>query len=403
MTADQQARQRALHPGTSFIVQAPAGSGKTSLLTQRFLRLLALAREPEEILAITFTRKAAAEMRTRILRELRAAKEGAPVEREYERQTRELARAALARDAELDWEILAAPRRLRIQTIDSFEASLLARLPWFSKFGFTPDSTKDAQPLYLEAASRALETMAGSKRRDSAVRLLLLFDNHFDRATAALAALLERRDEWLPALGGVPMQGRDSAAMRREFEASIRLMVEPSIKALAEMAPTRTGLELAALAAYSAENLAAEGKGPAPWEQLSGWPPGDADALPQWRAAADFLLTQKGEWRSRKGLSKTHGFPPNGAGEKEKMGDLLEMLEVLPDFREALNTVRGLPEPWFTDGQWRILEALLEVSRRCHAGTLAAIRCPPGNGFQGDLTANSQRAGRGAGSAVAAG
>ena len=107
---DRVARDQALEPTQSFIVQAPAGSGKTGLLTQRFLTLLAGVREPEEIVAITFTKKAAAEMRNRILDALKRAASIRDLadranweESLHAKRTRELAEAALKHDRKQGW------------------------------------------------------------------------------------------------------------------------------------------------------------------------------------------------------------------------------------------------------------------------------------------------------------
>src|SRR5207344_2283318 len=122
---DAAAREAALDPGRSFIVQAPAGSGKTELLVRRFLKLLTTVQKPEEILAITFTKKAAAEMRKRVLEKLPNAAEIA--------------------------------HRLRIQTIDAFCVALTRQVPVLARFGAQPEIIEDARPLYREAAARVFE------------------------------------------------------------------------------------------------------------------------------------------------------------------------------------------------------------------------------------------------------
>ena len=112
---DQSAREKAVDPGRSCIVQAPAGSGKTTLLVERYLNLLERVNRPEEILAITFTRKAATEMKQRILSALE--------------KENPLAQRIRQRDADAGWGLRLNPNRLKVQTIDSFAMELATRIP----------------------------------------------------------------------------------------------------------------------------------------------------------------------------------------------------------------------------------------------------------------------------------
>ena len=115
---DWREREQALDITQSWIVEAPAGSGKTGLLIQRYLKLLGdtSVEQPEQILAITFTVKATGEIRERILAQLEAAAQNAPLkdDTDFERQTRALALAVLERDRALNWHLLERPRRLKI-------------------------------------------------------------------------------------------------------------------------------------------------------------------------------------------------------------------------------------------------------------------------------------------------
>src|SRR5262249_30755801 len=142
---DQEARAQALDLHRSFIVQAPAGSGKTELLTQRYLALLARVRWPEEVVAITFTRKAASEMRSRILRALASARDGSLDASQLDRTTAELASAVLATDAAREWGLAENPARLRIQTIDALCCWLAVQMPLLSRLGGVPKLEEDAE------------------------------------------------------------------------------------------------------------------------------------------------------------------------------------------------------------------------------------------------------------------
>jgi len=180
--ADIKQRQLALDISKSCCVQAPAGSGKTELLTQRYLSLLASADRPEEILAITFTRKAATEMRNRLLENMLEASSLSSAEiadlPEHKQFTLKLATNVLTRDRELAWGLLDNTSRLRISTIDSFNSYIAGQLPVLSELGMLPEILDNADDLYKEAVLELFSELEGETSLSRHLRLLMQHVNN---------------------------------------------------------------------------------------------------------------------------------------------------------------------------------------------------------------------------------
>ncbi|MGB0624403.1 MAG: UvrD-helicase domain-containing protein, partial [Luminiphilus sp.] len=195
MTAsDQTVRREAIDPSRSFCVSAPAGSGKTELLTQRLLALLARVDRPEQVLAITFTRKAASEMALRVIEKLDQAREAIPVTAEHERQTRELALAVIDHAARKKWRL--DDTTLNIRTIDSFCHELTRQMPILSGTGGLVEPVDNALPLYEDAVRQFLAQAGEGAAGERILQLLRHFDNRWSRASELLVALLGRRGDW---------------------------------------------------------------------------------------------------------------------------------------------------------------------------------------------------------------
>ncbi len=361
---DAAIRARALDPTRSFCITAPAGSGKTELLSQRVLGLLARASQPEEILAITFTRKAAAEMQHRIVEALRFAATSDEPDEPHKRQSWQLARAALARDADAGWGLLQNPARLRIQTIDGLCASLTRQLPLLSNFGGQPRFSEEPEQCYREAVGALLAELERSGAiADTLARLLGHLDNDVARLQRTLVPLLAQRDQWLPHLGS-GIGSDDSAAVRQRLERTLATVLCEGLQR-ARAALQSYAVDLLPLLDFAACRLEEE-KPDDPLIRFKGCielPAVAAGDHADWLLLADWLLTGKGEWRKR--FTKAEGFPAAQGGDKERnkqrkdeMVELLQLLAANDEAREALADLRSLPSPTYGDQQWQLLAEL---------------------------------------------
>ncbi|MGA9587682.1 MAG: UvrD-helicase domain-containing protein [Terracidiphilus sp.] len=377
---DQGQRITALDPHSSILVQAPAGSGKTDLLTRRFLRLLAEVDDPGQIVAITFTRAAAAEMRHRILAELEKASARDVAELEADEFSMEaLAARALGRSRLLDWRLPELASRLRISTIDSFCRDLAIQQPIYSGIGNNLQISERPTDLYRRAA-RATMQMIGDRAdpvlSDAIIGLLLWRDNGWRDLEDLLVKMLGQRDRWMHAF--VLSQEPDWIVIRERLERPLSNTVRAALDRLTALLLNHVpeagdeAIELARFAcAHGATNLHRE------LAELANFPYGphrDSAALEDARntyfCLANLLLT--GEDRFRRQINKLLGFPKEHAEEKQRMEDLIEQLSAVPGLEEALAEVRQLPPARYTEDEWQIVRASFILLRHA-AGELKAI------------------------------
>ncbi|HVS75771.1 MAG TPA: UvrD-helicase domain-containing protein, partial [Steroidobacteraceae bacterium] len=336
--ADDLARERAIDPALSVILQAPAGSGKTSVLTRRLLRLLAVVDEPEEILAITFTRRAAAEMRARVLRALRGeAGDGAQGEK-----LRALAAAALQRSEARGWRLAQDPGRLRIQTIDSFNFRLASQLPVTARAGTELVVSTRAAELYQLAARETL--LAAEQDPELSADLELLFerlDNRWGHVERLLADMLRQRAHWLRYV-----LGHQPDVLCERVTASLIRVVEDRLRIACRSLGEDVCSELARLPGVGRLEPRAR-------------------CLPAWKSLARLVLTNDGDWRRAITRRLGAGFE-DGAG-KEALRGCIGRLSAIAAARGTLLEVASLPDPDPGAADAAALAALSRVLRAAAA------------------------------------
>jgi ATP-dependent exoDNAse (exonuclease V) beta subunit len=378
LSEDISARQSAIDVRGSYLVQAPAGSGKTELLTQRLLALLGQACDtPESVLAITFTNKAAAEMRQRVFESLWRAQTAPEPGQEPDKTNWQLARQVLRRSEQACWHLLENPGRLRIMTIDALCGSIAQQLPLLSEFGSQPRISDQPEVLYREAARAALAYWAKQQwpkqewpkqewpKQDqpteqdpegqklsgpginanplvpgsSALGVFLRVDNDVSRLVDLLVQMLATRDQWLPHIvppsGDQASSGSDQLlallaqsldhliqshlAQARQLFVSCYASSWPDIKAslLAAyqgFALLGVDLEQAQPGSLAAVLARLDREALVKIERASDLPMEDPDV---WLAVVALLTTGtigKGKYRKPRGITKAQGFPAASAG-----------------------------------------------------------------------------------------
>ena len=309
LLADQSAREMALDASQSFVVQAPAGSGKTELLIQRLLTVLATADSPSEVLAITFTNKAAGEMRERLHSALLSATAPEMPDRSpLAMQRRALALRVLERDRALGWRLLDGLNGVMIDTFDAFCARITGTAPVLSvaASGALASVSESVGPLYRQAAQDALfdddcEVVEASRK------LLSLAANRVDDVIDLIANLLGRRSQWLGEAVDTTHAGVAQINERLQAE------IDAELARIAGQFNPLHRADIGAMLAFTAETFSIVGKTEFVAERedaLADWTSGASTfAVSTWRCIAELLLTDKGELRKSRGVNKSNGFP----------------------------------------------------------------------------------------------
>ena len=357
---DAGARERAVNSMKSVLVQAPAGSGKTTLLAQRYLRLMGAVDSPERILALTFTRRAAQEMRHRVLAALRAAAlDRCP--QDFNLLTWTLARAAKQRMDELGCDVQSQPARLRIETIDAFNAWLSNQLPVAAGVGSGLRVLRDAQPCYEEAARRTLANDAKDQYGRAVDRVLELDDQRWRKLVALIAGMLPSRDRWLPLLAGrlqaaSALDEEQLEGVRRHFDEDLGLLVGRVLLRAQELIGRENMSALSALL-HGAAQRSDDPVLLAAW-RIDGSPlrAGPEDVA-RWRVMAALLTTERG---LRKVVTKAQGFPA-GCGDKAPMLELLQQFDRDPRIVDMFLELRTLPNSSYGDEAWGRVREVAQV------------------------------------------
>lgn len=299
---DLRQRREVLDPERSFIVVAPAGAGKTQVLVKRYLTLLGRASSVDSIVALTFTNKAAEEMRGRVFSALRCAASGAKGRDENEEELFSIARAALLNER-IPKEELLSPGAFRISTFHGFCLEILRSYPLEAEVtpGFTVFDETEEESAFLSTAEQVVASALSAKDGKIApavARRLAALGGRSDELIRQIAALIKDRDR--AGLSPAMSFGRREEMVSYilgQYGSGVHGFLEDHFNGYSELARaligSSTGLSLP-------DTVPALTRG----------------SLGEWKRIAEVFLTGGGTGTLRKtgGLTPKNGFPEGFKG-----------------------------------------------------------------------------------------
>ncbi|HEY1964349.1 MAG TPA: UvrD-helicase domain-containing protein, partial [Acidobacteriaceae bacterium] len=365
--ADAAERARSLDPGASFLVQAPAGSGKTELLVLRYLALLPHVDEPEQVLAITFTRKSTAEMRARVLHALeKAGQSEEPTANEHDQEVRRLAKAALAHSQARGWQLTEQPQRLNIQTIDSLALSIAYQTPLLSRLGGQLTPVDDAKPMYALAAERTLAHLGDTSQQelaDALAEILKLRDANLQDCESLIAGMLARRDQWLLLVPEIVLRERPWDELKAKLEEPFQREHVRIIETLRREFSRTPGVvsDLLSLARIAFENGQDHLARICDFQKLE-----EIVDAADWECLCSLLLTTDDAWRSS--IDARIGFPAKthrAAGSELKA--IIGKISANDVLLSELCKLRKLPPNAYSQEEWSTVRSIFIVLRHAIA------------------------------------
>lgn len=347
---DKDNRNLALNENESFIIQAPAGSGKTELLTQRYLKLLSVSHNPENVIVMTFTKKAVNELTKRVIDSLMLTKYPRPKE-PHKQQTFDLAFAVMQKSSKEQWQLLEMPHRLKISTIDSLSNLITNRYPVMGEIASKRimEQQWERYKSYKQAAEQTLLAINDDEYKQIIESVLLHLDNNIEKFYRLVIQMLSKRDQWLSRL--YKGETLDPKILK---ESSSRIIIQ-HLSALEKEAKKCIHADF-----FDAISLNSFKE----YSQIKAIPGARLDDLRNWKSICSLCLTGD-KWR--KTVNVNNGFAKELKEKKDSFILVLDELRSNDILRQLLYELLLLPDIELQNEQATIMHDISQVLKLCVA------------------------------------